>query len=346
MFYNDFSVDYYFLDTTVFDTYDPHADQGHNVCSMDHNPDPASCGATGPQNIWECPTWFAKLWADQTVWVEKHLRESTADWQIVVTHFPPSWGQEYWFNLTTLYGIDLIVTGHIHSQAIWEPSNEFNPLKPTGVIISGGGGGITSEGPPEGAGFDDQYGFMDLTLSKNEIKIEAISHGGVLRRTTLVHQRQPGPLPTVPPPASVPADLDSIDAMTEDAPATPSMRALQGAEQHLPGPQPKLAGGVGDAQLRKLPEGGFQSLTGHVAEQAKPYADGRLICSDSEAVACLVGSGVGAGGYRCRAGLHGLCRHRGGGPFPAAACTEQCLIDSEKGALAQGALPNEVPIVV
>merc|ERR1712004_381680 len=56
-------------------------------------------------------------------------------------------------------------------------------------VVSGGGGGITSEGLPRLYGDDDQYGFFDVTISKSEIKLEAISHSGIVRSTTVVESR-------------------------------------------------------------------------------------------------------------------------------------------------------------
>jgi len=145
----------------------------------------------GPFSVQDCPGWFQRLWQAQVIWLEHNLQGSLAEWQIVVTHFPPTWGQEHWKNVTYRYGVDLIVTGHKHVQNVWSPTAADNFLKPTGVVISGGGGGITSEGIPDKNGEDDQYGFVDLTLSKDSILIDAISHGGKLRSTTVVHPRPP-----------------------------------------------------------------------------------------------------------------------------------------------------------
>lgn len=189
--YPDFSVDYYFMDSNAFDAFPPDHDTGHNLCGNEHNIAGASCGPMGPFSIQDCPGWFARLWDAQVVWLKRNLGLSAADWQIVVTHFPPTWGQEFWMNVTEKYGVDLILTGHKHLQNIWSPTSEDNFLRPTGVVISGGGGGITSEGIPDATGEDDQYGFVDLTLSRELITIEAISHGGQIRSTTLVHQRLP-----------------------------------------------------------------------------------------------------------------------------------------------------------
>eukprot|EP00425_Heterocapsa_triquetra_P038527 CAMPEP_0195081508 /NCGR_PEP_ID=MMETSP0448-20130528/22932_1 /TAXON_ID=66468 /ORGANISM="Heterocapsa triquestra, Strain CCMP 448" /LENGTH=587 /DNA_ID=CAMNT_0040114537 /DNA_START=85 /DNA_END=1848 /DNA_ORIENTATION=- len=187
--YPDFSVDYYFVDTNIFNAFEPKVDEDHNICSYSHNRH-ASCGPQGPTSVFDCPRWFKKLWDDQMKWLDEVLPKSTAEWQIVVTHFPPYHGKDDWIRLSQWYGIDLIITGHLHNQQVRYVDAE-NFLQPTAYIISGGGGGITSEGLPDFDGNDDEYGFMDLTLSPMEIKIEAISHGGKLRSTTRVKQRHP-----------------------------------------------------------------------------------------------------------------------------------------------------------
>merc|ERR1711874_320411 len=71
-----------------------------------------------------------------------------------------------------------------HKMAVKEGYTDF--LDPTAWVVSGGGGGVTSEHVPKADGTDDQYGFMDMTLSKESLKIEAISHGGQLRRTIVI----------------------------------------------------------------------------------------------------------------------------------------------------------------
>jgi len=189
--YSTYSVDYYFVDTNFFDTSDPTLNQGHNICALETNTPEASCGEEGPKSVYDCPTWFAKLWDEQLLWLESHLGKSTADWQVVVTHFPPTFGKSDWLRLSHKYGIDLFVTGHEHSQVVVGPEAADNFLKPTAYIISGGGGGIMSESAPSMTGSDDQYGFMDVTIWATSIKIESISHGGHVRSTTYIHQRLP-----------------------------------------------------------------------------------------------------------------------------------------------------------
>merc|ERR1719188_2859488 len=62
--YPDFSVDYYFMDTNVWDGLDPKDPSNRNICGQAHNHDGASCPG-GPSSIWNCPHWFAKLWKVQ-----------------------------------------------------------------------------------------------------------------------------------------------------------------------------------------------------------------------------------------------------------------------------------------
>jgi hypothetical protein len=189
--YLDFAVDYFFVDNNVFDAFVPDDQPGHNICSRQHNLEHgATCGQQGPVSVDDCPGWFKRLWDAQVQWLNVGLAASTAEWQIVVTHFPPegSWGSDVWTNLGYTYGIDLIIAGHRHKQSM----NYLygNPLSPTAVIVTGGGGGITSENVPDPKGVDDQYGFADLTLTKEEIMVEMISHKGQIRSTTCITHRE------------------------------------------------------------------------------------------------------------------------------------------------------------
>lgn len=192
--YSGFSIDYFFVDTNVFDTWDVDKMQQHNICSKIHNKDGVSCGATGPTSPEDCRQWFLRLWSAEVAWLQSGLSQSKADWQIVVGHHPPEgyWGGPTWQRLARNYGIDLMITGHRHRQEV-HYMHDFNPIKPTAYIVTGGGGGITSDGDsPRTDGNDDEYGFIDLTLSKWEIMIEAISHGGITRSTTCVRKSHPG----------------------------------------------------------------------------------------------------------------------------------------------------------
>merc|ERR1719414_1274121 len=145
------------MDSNIFNVFDPHEDPEHNLCGLKHTPKGATCGPQGPTSVWDCPVWFRRLWRDQLRWVQKLLRQSTADWQIVVTHFPPTFGRDGWIQLSRDYGIDLLLTGHTHQQEV-HYLEQGNFLHPTAWLVAGGGGGITSEGQPTTNGDDDQYG--------------------------------------------------------------------------------------------------------------------------------------------------------------------------------------------
>eukprot|EP00434_Breviolum_minutum_P042433 symbB.v1.2.037767.t1/scaffold5668.1/size24746/2 len=193
-----FVIDMFFVDTNMFDAFDPMKDPMHNICGTSHNHEYKGCNVTGPSNPNECKWWFISIWKRQCSWLAEQLQSSNlaSDWQIVVTHFPPLWGMDFWQKISHKYGIDMMITGHTHHQDFW-PQWGKNPLGGTAVLISGGGGGITSEEMPNEHGWDDQYGFMKLELHKKEIIVRMVSHGKQLRREERVYPIPPSyKLPT------------------------------------------------------------------------------------------------------------------------------------------------------
>jgi predicted phosphodiesterase len=192
--YGDFTADFFFIDTNKNDAGPPNLEQEHNICSYEHNKGDLSCGLWGLTDPSECHKWFADLFEEQKPWLEKELAASDATWQIIVTHYPPNFQpsmNELLKPMSDKYDVDLILTGHTHRQEVHykEP-----PFFDTAWVVSGGGGGIGSESVPNMYGADDQYGFMDLTISRDHIVIEAHSHGGVqgetiIRSTTVVYPK-------------------------------------------------------------------------------------------------------------------------------------------------------------
>jgi hypothetical protein len=204
VYYDDFAVDYYFVDSNVFAANAPTDHGEHNLCNMQKVTQSInqSCGHGGPTSPQHCPIWFKKLWADQKDWLWASLSKSSAHWQIVVTHYPPTWGKDQWQEIAKIHGIDLMVTGHKHVQEVHTPDDSLGIyegwgdlytdfMESTSWIVTGGGGGVTSQGVPDGEGEDDQYGFMILTLSRFTIRVSAISHGGQVRSEKMVHPRPP-----------------------------------------------------------------------------------------------------------------------------------------------------------
>merc|ERR1719471_878900 len=185
-----FSMDIFMIDSNMVDAKEMNEDPEHNICGAKHNPPGASCAAAGgPASLGECKEWFWSLWAEQKPWLQAKLAASKADWQIVVTHFPCGHESGFYANLHSQYGLDLLVTGHRHDQELQDGSG------PGGMtcIVTGGGGGITSEASPGedhsqwyGEG---QYGFYDLTVSKSKIDIASINYDGKILASATVYPR-------------------------------------------------------------------------------------------------------------------------------------------------------------
>eukprot|EP00439_Symbiodinium_sp_Y106_P032342 s604_g3.t2 len=126
--YPDFSIDYYFIDTNVHNVWEPNKTVGHNICSDKYNAN----------------------------------NSTLHEWQIIVSHFPPEYNAKFWAKLGRKRGIDLFISGHRHYQQLTlkGETTKTAPKFPFTTIISGGGGGITSDRHPELYGLDDAYGFF------------------------------------------------------------------------------------------------------------------------------------------------------------------------------------------
>jgi len=219
--FKTFNVDFFFLDSNILDAEYPSVDPNHNICSQDNNPgkycsvgkfppaagtDAGSCPVTGPTSVDACVQWFRDNWKLQYKWFLDAVKASDADWQIVVSHYPASYNPGkaqdasflLWPDVARDAGIDLIVAGHKHEQMVVYRQVEGGvDLGDTAWVITGGGGGVTSEYIPTDSGNDDAYGFMDMTISLETLDIVSISHGGVAgnyieRQKTTVYPRSKG----------------------------------------------------------------------------------------------------------------------------------------------------------
>jgi len=148
------------------------------------------------RNEMDCVHFLRKIWEDGMEWLKEGLAASDSEWQIAVLHYPPTYLRDDWYRTVDL-GLDLIITGHTHDQLLDMPSDSTNPMKdfPIPWLITGGGGGVTSEGTPNIDGHDDQYGFVDFTISKDKLQIDMFSHGGpghksILRRSETITPRK------------------------------------------------------------------------------------------------------------------------------------------------------------
>jgi hypothetical protein len=183
-----FSADIFMLDSNVFDAKEGDKDPETNICGAAHTPDGANCAAQGgPASLAECRSWFRNFWHRQKRWMERQLAKSKATWQIAVTHFPCGHETLWYYKLRTQYGLDLLVTGHRHQQELWSNSGLMGGLT---CVVTGGGGGITSEASPKGVGGDTQYGFFDFVISKEKIKVFLVNYQGKYLQESIVYPKQ------------------------------------------------------------------------------------------------------------------------------------------------------------
>jgi len=215
--YANFKADFFFVDGNLYDTVQG-TDEGHNLCSKGHNPgekceinvypgDGGNCAPTGPHGGQpDCMAWFENLWSANYKWLKQELQASDAEWQFVVNHYPATYNlgkgtdNVHWAKFLEPMGVDLYISGHTHEQTVHYPGKPEDQGKPedmgkTAWVITGGGGGITTFGAVDSDGEDDQYGFMEVALSLDQLNISAYSHGGVNNKTILRSQHSVTPVP-------------------------------------------------------------------------------------------------------------------------------------------------------
>jgi len=137
-------------------------------------------------------------WEAELEWYNKTLSESTADWKIVVEHYPPytvgGYAPGSMVHRQTLvpgaeaFGVDLFVNGHDHN--LQHIAKRTSP--DVDYIITGGGGRRLYNLNPEGnstlssQGFDTKYfgfhyGFVMLDINTERIIADFVDRTGDLR---------------------------------------------------------------------------------------------------------------------------------------------------------------------
>merc|ERR1712151_922900 len=181
----DFSVEYFMFDSNKGDAKTVGEDAAHNICGT-HGEGRATCAmAGGPSDRGSCHFWFDKLWKEQSDWLEMRLKASTARWKVLVTHFPPDqFMGQYYKQLRYKFGVDLFIGSHRHSQELHVNDRRFGGLN---WMVVGGGGGITSEwNPDESSRGRNQYGFMDVQLSKDAMTITMVNERGAITHSSTI----------------------------------------------------------------------------------------------------------------------------------------------------------------
>jgi hypothetical protein len=162
--YADFAVEYFFLESNIIDARNP-ADTHHYICQ--------GSGQCYGIDSAKCHDMFEEAWAASKKMLEAGLEASTAEWHIIVTHYPgPDITSDAQIAaMNKKYGIDLIFTGHQHQQL----SAYDNGMH---YIISGGGGGVTTDSGAHPDGHDDAYGFVYFKINRTHLKYDMYTWGG------------------------------------------------------------------------------------------------------------------------------------------------------------------------
>jgi len=169
--YSGFSVEIYMLESNYQDALplDP-LTEGRNICQGRDDWQPDCWGLS----LDSCVQHFVGAWTASLDMLEERLSKTDADWKIINTHYPGTSiaSDPRIKDLNIKYGIDLIFTGHSHFQ-------QHGVTNDIPWIISGGGGGITSDVLPDINGHDDAYGFVDFTVNKDSLKFDMRTWGGM-----------------------------------------------------------------------------------------------------------------------------------------------------------------------
>lgn len=173
--YKDFSVQYFMLESGKIDGHPDGSDPQHNFCVQ-------SLGRAGALGCWDltydnCGALFSKMWQDGVQMMHDVLAEKTADYHIIISHFPGDAiiGMDSGIaDVHSQYGVDLVLTGHQHTQKFAEDSKHNIPY-----IVSGGGGGITPDTAHNACeGNQDGYGYVWFEINRTQLTAHMMSWGG------------------------------------------------------------------------------------------------------------------------------------------------------------------------
>lgn len=105
--------------------------------------------------------------------LQEGLKEHPADWVVVLTHFPAHGVINHLKDKPwAVDQIDVLFTGHAHLQ------KQYGNQAGMELIVSGGGGGVSSDTHPNLNGRDDSYGFVNFKVNRTHLHYEMHSWGG------------------------------------------------------------------------------------------------------------------------------------------------------------------------
>jgi len=160
--YQDFSIKVFVMDSNFLDCC---TDYNHKICQ--------GGGDCFGFNDGNCAEHLHSAWGGSVDMLEEGLKASTSDWHFIVTHFPAATvtGQQRIKDLDAKYGIDLVFTGHAHHQSLMEQNGMVS-------IISGGGGGVTTDAG--NCEYCNGYGYVNFWITWKQMKIQMINWKGHL----------------------------------------------------------------------------------------------------------------------------------------------------------------------
>lgn len=169
--YQDFAIKVFVLDSNFMDCCD---DPNHRICQGG-----GDCfGITDSS----CVKMLNDNWAKGLEMLENGLKNSKAEWHIILTHFPGQSiaGQPKIAELDNKYGIDLIFSGHAHYQG-------YDGQGKIKVIVSGGGGGVTTDAG--NCPLCPGYGFVQFGISATEMNFQMWNWNGHLNEEHKLHPK-------------------------------------------------------------------------------------------------------------------------------------------------------------
>lgn len=159
--YRDFAVQFWFLESN---TCDANMGSQHGICQGAGECYDMKNGAT-------CQSTLQAAWPASIKMITDNIDNSSAEWHVLVTHHPPAWVSNQREVVALSSKIDLIIAGHTHYQ----DSGRNNDMQ---WILTGGGGGVTSDSGPTKHGYDNAYGFVDLKINRTHLSYDMQTWGG------------------------------------------------------------------------------------------------------------------------------------------------------------------------
>lgn len=180
VFFRTFLLELFMLDGNYADARPLGVDGSHNICNRKTGRAKGVCIGPGYEefNQGNCNRWHQKSWANQMTWLTQQLSASKADWTVVATHFPLNSQNPILKAKMMEFGVDLVLMGHTHWMVMGQTQHgghcsKESPCDAPLDVISGGGGGISSEGAATAENF--MYGFTDISMTKTKVTVQKIN---------------------------------------------------------------------------------------------------------------------------------------------------------------------------